>query len=98
MNLLPVQQQHIRLSENYVWDSDLQRRTDSDDLVALCSVDLQQHRDRLRYQRTTDVVETSTRFVYSDVGDLAVSGGNCGFRDTLANLNLYSHTVIQIHR
>lgn len=30
-----------------VWDSDLQRRADGDDFVALGGVDLHQHRNRL---------------------------------------------------
>lgn len=72
----------LKLSENCVvrllsvCDSDLQWRADSDDLVALCSINLEQNRNGLLQHRTTDVVETATRFVYSDVGDLAVSGGN----------------------
>lgn len=81
-----------------ICDSDLQRWADSDDLIAIGSIDLQQHRNRLLQHRTTDVVETATRFVYSDVGDLAVSGGNWGFRDTSAIFNLYSHIINFIYR
>lgn len=64
-------------------DSDLQRRAHGDDLVAVCSVNLQQHRDRLLQHGAADVVETATRFVYSHFGDLTVSRGNCRFRDTV---------------
>ena len=65
-----------------VCDSHLQRRADGDDLVALGGVDLQQHRNRLLQHRTADVVETTPWFVHGDVGDLAVSGGNCTITDT----------------
>lgn len=76
-----------------VCDSDLQRWADSDDLVALCSINLQQHWNGLLQHRTSDVVETATRFIYSDVGDLAVSSGNYGFKDASAILNRYSHII-----
>lgn len=62
--------------------SDLQRRADSDDLVALGGVDLQQHGDRLLQHRPANVEEAPARPVHRYVGDLAVSGRHCGFRDT----------------
>lgn len=64
--------------------SDLQRCAHCDDLVALCSVDLQQHRDRLLQHWAADIVKTSTWLVDSNAGDLAVSRGNCGSTDTMA--------------